>query len=429
MDARIRTAFRFVQLACGATVAVALLTPSVEAMPNFARQYGISCSSCHSVIPRLNEAGYEFRRAGFRMPDEIGKPRDVEKNRETASFIGANYFDARIQANASYLRRDHATDTGDYTAIGDNKYTNSQIELLEFTLYPLTGAFLKNWSTLTEISGSTDEIEVENAYVRYDVGNETNFYEFRGGVFHPFEGYGASDRPIGLSRPLIQTTATTNAVGDANGWTPWGFDESGVEGGFNLHKSSLSLAVFNGLIENADDPAQGGKLKKAAGSPTQNKKDLQLFFNQFFGKSEMAVSAYYYNGRISLGPATLYQNDFDRWAVYVTVPIKKLLLLGAYSQGSDKEVVTNLKTDNKGWFFEADGYLSEKLGLGARYDQFDPSDVIDANSVKAITAFVNSPLQNGLQFIAELKNKKTEHGPGNPDQTDNSLNIRAIYIW
>lgn len=40
-------------------------------MPNFVQRYNMTCSSCHTTIPRLNRFGYEFRRAGYRMPEEI----------------------------------------------------------------------------------------------------------------------------------------------------------------------------------------------------------------------------------------------------------------------------------------------------------------------------------------------------------------------
>jgi hypothetical protein len=45
----------------------------VFAMPLFARRLGAPCSTCHTSPPRLNETGYKFRAAGYRMPEEIGK--------------------------------------------------------------------------------------------------------------------------------------------------------------------------------------------------------------------------------------------------------------------------------------------------------------------------------------------------------------------
>ncbi|MFQ5668953.1 MAG: hypothetical protein ACE5HD_00360 [Acidobacteriota bacterium] len=411
----------------GAILAGFGFLPDAQAMPNFARQYEVACSVCHTIVPRLNKTGYDFRRAGFRMPDEIGNIRDFETERGTAAFKVANYFSARLQANLSWLNRDHTNSIGAYDPNGGTTNLNN-IEFKEFTLYPLTGGFLGNWAAESEISGGTDEIEVENAYVRYDAGDSDLYWQARLGVFHPFEGYGASDRPISITRPLIQTAGTVTASGEQNGWHPWGFDQAGIEGGFALGGTSLSVAVFNGLIENAGDPAQGGKLKKAAGSPSESDKDYQLFFNQFFGESEAAISAYYYEGRISLGDPMLFKNRFRRAALYGSLPLGKANLLGAYSWGEDRDALTRTTAENDGWFFEVDGYLSETLGIGARYEQFDPSDLIDNNDITAVSVFLNMPANNGLQWIAEYKHKTTEH-PAGPDQDEDSVNIRTIFIW
>src|ERR1041385_9540486 len=56
----------------GAFIWLAAL-PAANAMPLFARKYGVPCSTCHTTIPRLNETGYKFRAAGFRMLADIGK--------------------------------------------------------------------------------------------------------------------------------------------------------------------------------------------------------------------------------------------------------------------------------------------------------------------------------------------------------------------
>jgi len=401
---------------------VALVAVNVQAMPNFARQTGMTCADCHSIVPRLNRTGYEFRRAGFRSPDDIGETRDTDKDRDNADFKAGNYFAARIQMNSSYKSVDRGSSPKTHSA---------QIEFKEFTLYPLTGGFLGNWASESEISGGTDEIEVENGYLRYTGGNAKTYWHVRGGIFHPFEGYGASDRPLGLSRPFIQSKVTKNANGDKNGWRPWGFDQSGFEAGISHANTYISAAVFNGLMENAVDPAQGGGLKKQKGSPTENDVDFQLFVNQFIpvGKTDVAVSGYYYNGRLSLGAMdSLAQNDFQRYALYLTIPIQSVQLLGAYSGGKDTYKMTGVSIDNKGFFVELDNEFNENVGAGVRYDWFDPSDKTSNDIASAVSTFVNVPLNNGIQFLAEYKYSKTEMG-ANLDEKDNSINIRSIYIF
>lgn len=63
-------------------------------MPSFTRKYRVPCEACHDAptYPRLNDFGYKFRRAGFRLPEEIGQ--DV-----SADFNLGDYFAGRIQVS------------------------------------------------------------------------------------------------------------------------------------------------------------------------------------------------------------------------------------------------------------------------------------------------------------------------------------------
>ena len=61
---------RWTLRAAAALVAAALLSsaPSAHAIPAFARKYGTSCLTCHTVYPRLNPFGEAFRRNGYLFP-------------------------------------------------------------------------------------------------------------------------------------------------------------------------------------------------------------------------------------------------------------------------------------------------------------------------------------------------------------------------
>ena len=59
-----------------ATMAVAMLAPqSADAIPAFARQYKMSCTTCHAPFPRLKDYGLEFAANGFTIPEQ-DKDRD-----------------------------------------------------------------------------------------------------------------------------------------------------------------------------------------------------------------------------------------------------------------------------------------------------------------------------------------------------------------
>jgi hypothetical protein len=44
--------------------------PTASAIPAFARKYGTSCQTCHTIFPKLNPFGVAFRLRGYRMPNE-----------------------------------------------------------------------------------------------------------------------------------------------------------------------------------------------------------------------------------------------------------------------------------------------------------------------------------------------------------------------
>lgn len=57
----------------GALLALGLafsVEPPAFAGPQFSRQYNTSCSTCHTVYPKLNDFGKAFQNAGFQFPAE-----------------------------------------------------------------------------------------------------------------------------------------------------------------------------------------------------------------------------------------------------------------------------------------------------------------------------------------------------------------------
>lgn len=390
----------------------------VQAMPMFARKLDVGCATCHTTIPKLNETGYRFRAAGWRMPSDIGKPEDKPLN------LG-DYNSARIQA-----RYDGAT-----TTIGPVSSHKSQFTFHEFTFYPMTGSFDKYYSSLVELSFAPEEpAEVENGYLRINAGNDARFVEVRAGIFHPFEGYGASDRPVSINRPYLQTNAAN--FNQTTFFKPWGFDEAGAEVGLEYKRTSLRATVFNGLVVREEDgvfqafASQGGPLSKSTSLPSANTPDFQLFANQRLTDDGGGVSFYYYHGNLDLPIGTtgnVFQNSYDRVAVYGGYPAApKVMLLGAYQWGRD-DLAAGGTFSSRGAFGEVDLLLHQYATVGARYDWFDPARDKADNEIRGIVGFVNVPLQNGFQLIGEYQNKRTLRG-ANPKRTDNVFQVRLIVI-
>jgi hypothetical protein len=410
--------------------ALAVVARPASGMPNFARKYGWDCSMCHSTIPRLNEFGFQFRKAGYRPPNEIGVEQKVKFE---------DIFAARIQAQfASSHRNDQGVSTN-----------SNQLTLTEVTLYPISGSFGKYWSSLTELSIlNEDFVEIENAYVRHTRGNEKAWFSARIGIFHPFEGYGASDRPMSLARPFIQTEVA-NHNGSAF-FTPWNFDQAGLELAYVIGRTSFSATLFNGLIVENDGgaykgfPAAGGNLQKSKGFTDKNSKDIQLFVNHILKDDGSGISAYFYKGSIDVpipgttpdafGPATSFDNSFYRAAIYGSWQIvPKLGLQAGYQYGQDHYYDTATQSsdntfNSRGFFGEVFSPISDHLTVGARYDEFIPSTSKDQNKKNGVTLYGNIPLNDGFQAIAQYQHVQTQR-VGKDDLKDDNFQIRIIWIW
>jgi hypothetical protein len=93
---------RFCLLAAGIVVVGATIGASrADAMPMFARKYEVGCAYCHTTIPRLNQTGFKFRAAGFRLLETVGKPEPAKK------FELGDNFSARIQTRFDTQATNH----------------------------------------------------------------------------------------------------------------------------------------------------------------------------------------------------------------------------------------------------------------------------------------------------------------------------------
>jgi len=448
-----------------------IISKNSEAMPLFARKYSADCSMCHTNVPQLNRVGYEFRLAGYRMPEDIGK--------DEKTFKLENFFTARIQNRLQV--KDHNDDRAEKLNASKEatqglqlNYTHGGLEFYEATLYPLTGAWGKNFGSLVELSMSSGDIfEVENAFVRGVCGNENGWLQAKIGVMHPWEGIGASDRPIANTRPLFQKAPSTGSI-----FYLWNLDESGFELGYNLAKIGTSIAarIGNGIIYNKDvpvtqpsqaDPRQGGHLVPES-DPLTNAKDAnlyaglnspsyQIFINQFIN-DESAISLYVYQGQVKMPVnitkkrvAMLLQDDptnkfadvtssYTRiagYANYYVVPNKINVLAGVeYGTDSfdDSSIASLLKIgDSLGYFGEIDYHVSDKLGFEAQYSFYDPSNQIDNNSIQQILVAVNYRVNDYFQVITDYIYKNTQSTTAGGSQggniVDNTLLANFILIF
>ncbi len=405
---------------------------------------------CHEPVPRLNEFGYKFRAAGFRLPEEIGKGE--------ASGDYSNYIAARVVVSGTYQ-----SVVGSDNNTGVNTTALNDISFGPAAIYPLCGSFGGHISAFSEFEFTPgDGIDIDNAFIRYTVGEADNFWSFRAGIFHPIEGYGASDADamLGVSGQLFPGSGAMTLVGGNLTPTPYNITaaETGIEAGWNADRLSLRAGMFNGGYVGADGAFQsavGGSLTKQRGMPSYNTKEFRVFGNYILDEHGGSIAAYAFTGSVDLpNPDTnikdiagMFPDRYNRYGVFATTPtFSGFKVLAGLGLGTDKEWVTDTTTyhghvsadstaASMGYFGELDYRINKEWSIGGRYDFFNPitGSNYQNNEMTAISAFVNFCANNGLVIAGEVMRQQTAGGVDANNavlMTNNySATIKAFFIW
>ncbi|HEX4945272.1 MAG TPA: hypothetical protein VFZ34_01245 [Blastocatellia bacterium] len=390
---------------------------TASAMPMFARKHSVPCSTCHTSPPKLNEAGYKFRVAGFRFPGEDGSQKD---------FNFLDYSSVRLQLRYDASRTEAGTTTTD----------SYRFRVQAVEAYPLTGAWGKHFSTNFKVSWLSGDGSptIENAHVRYTREKAKTTYTVRAGIFHLYDGYEASDSPATISRPLMQTQ--TASFEQNTFFRTWGFDQLGVEVGLDHRRTSIRAAIFNGVELHRTQSglraysAQGGPLTREAALPSSNTPDFQVFVNQRLTRKGGSLALHYYHGNITLptaAPVNSFRNHFDRLAAYGSYPLAKRLNVAAGYQYGQDDRANGQSFKNQGAFVEASTPLANLSEVGFRYDFFDPARNRSSNETNGITTYANLWFKEQFRVVAEYQHRETTRGTL-PTQAVNAFQMRLIFI-
>jgi hypothetical protein len=457
---------------------------AMHSIPPFSRRLNVSCNYCHTTIPRLSATGYRFRAAGFRMPEDIGKE-------STKKYDFGDFFAARIQSRFDVQVTNQPNGAAVANLVNGQagpRTTTVSPSFQEATLYPLSGSWGKYFGSLSELSVSPEDFfEVENAYIRMVVGDTSAFFTSRVGIFHPWEGIGASDRPFSNGRPLFQSVVQSSG-GRAVPYVyqPWGLDEVGAEVGGEFDKLSVRGAILGGTFIRWDAeantflafPAQTGPWKganqavSALGKPfdyvSHNTPDFSANVTYTLTENGGGVSLLYYHGNIAtptkctdgtaigktnsagevcgvtastaaapfgavgntdfdFTSASAFRNDFDRIGLYGSYPLGQHFVPSVgYQHGQDHNP-DGSTFSSTGAFVEGTYLINKHATAGARYDWFHPNTSVN-NKQWAFTPYVNIPLQNGFQIIAEYQRRDFELAPGTFHRHNDTFQLRMIYI-
>lgn len=379
-----------IALACIVTTGVLLATVrESEAIPAWARKYGADCSMCHyPAIPRLNSFGQQFRRAGYRTPDEFGKEQDVTK-------VG-DFLSARTRVRFGY----------------ENKL--GQIERTEFTLNDVTlfyaGAFSRNFSGFLEPEIKSDGAIELVGQLQGVFGKSDRYVSVRMGQMHPFfkVGFGGWDRPSGISASPVFTAALTRA-GAVNGANfTFTKDQKGLEVAYVQGRGRLVAQVLNGL--------------NTAGSGTATRTDIDADKDYFVAYEHIlddiasGITAFYYKGTYpnvsspagSATPTAVSQRfNFYRLGItankIVPVEFGFFELQGGYVRSSDNvSAAVGPNVLGHAFYVESQQYLTgPEITFLERFSLIDAAAARNTVSRKDYMVGMVAPVQTWLRAAAE----------------------------
>ena len=356
-------------LPVSAAIAFSLFVPQrSQAIPAFARKYGVKCYACHIMPPALNKNGYMFKRLGYRMPpDEMDGTKPAPKVRELDSDIKWTITNAFALVTQGSFTQEKIT--------GDEQSSNTSFNLDKALLF--TGGSIPQtpFSYFAEFKLYEDgESAIEQAILGYTGGRANSSYFGKVGMMHAQEGDGTRAAMMFSLFPDPSITITNSSP------TNFTLDQHpvGINAGYTWASPYFKQAfgiqakVTNGV--NADG-------SEIIGDSNKNGKDFWMDADYLFGPDGGLTFLSYY------GHKNQIQNEGtpDEFTYYPTIRrngifgnylfFDHLDVLGGYIRAQDDwklavDGTTGRYTSN-GLRGEVDYYIQRGFALMARYDRLN----------------------------------------------------------
>jgi hypothetical protein len=131
---------------------------SANAIPAFARKYGLPCSACHEAWPKLNTFGQTFKDNGYQLMNEHDSP----------IWQNPSFWPVTFRITPNYHRESTNRVAIDQASGAEQKVTNQGFDLSGLDI--LTGGTLYNNISflVTPSADSSGAFHFESAWVRFD---------------------------------------------------------------------------------------------------------------------------------------------------------------------------------------------------------------------------------------------------------------------
>ena len=257
----------------------------INAVPAFARKYGLPCSACHTAWPKLNDFGIAFRDRGY----QIGNDRD------SPIWQNPSYWPSTARITPNW-HLEHTTNqqidsipgggTGSTLVAGNVTQHGMDLSGMDFWL---VGTLFKNISF--SVLPTTDPTAVwhfENAYVRFDNLKGSPWFNLKFGHFELNELISEKRFLFLSNNGGIYQSYHFVPPGDSNDFG-LGDNESGVE--LMGHNANSYTRYSVAILSSTEGGVNLTNSVTSGGTPAGRTYDVYATFDQAFSVSHDAMGA------------------------------------------------------------------------------------------------------------------------------------------
>jgi hypothetical protein len=356
-----------------AALGCAVLAPQpAQAIPAFARKFGVKCYTCHMIPPVLNKTGYMFKRLGYRMP-----PDEMDGSKLAPKIIDLDKKIPFSMTNSLALITQGSFNV-EKTNDGINPTSTSSFNLDEVAFFAAGTVPDSGFSYFThfELSQGGGSPFLEQAVMGYTAGRANSSFFVKAGQMHMQEGEGTratmfyslfpEPAPLLTNSSPINFSLDQHPVGVNVGYT-WASN-------YFKQVFAVSAKVTNGLNPDGSE---------ILFNSTKNSKDYWFDADYWFGP-DGGISFMTYQGTKDQVQNPGADNEFTfrprirRYGVggnYLF--FDKLDVLGGYLRSNDDwQDAAGAKLTNytsNGYRGEVDYYIQRGFAVMARYDRLSQS--------------------------------------------------------
>ncbi|GAV20625.1 hypothetical protein MMIC_P1597 [Mariprofundus micogutta] len=420
-----------------------------DAIPVFARKYGMSCNSCHTMFPKLSKMGVAFRERGFRFAegkDDLDSQDDRGKNFDTddspAAVFAAN-FPFTVRTQILYSGSGPIADVNDQPVMPGHR-----IGMLDGSL---TQDATGKWSSNNKVgfgefglisSGSYDnfswwmDANLNGIAMAEGVYFVDDLFKVRVGRVQNNVGYGMtmmSRRPLGFG--------SIDAAQMAGGSMLMMGDGISIHGTTNGDSGVGTLYNFSAFTYGKNGDADGlGNAINASLAGKQSGAIYGRIAQEIMDNYVIGVYGYQAKNWVSDamgGEAAMYMNmggaagvggaansmqftDVTRYGVDFALNYgEPLQLYGGFTFGKNTNPVTKQKLDVRGFTVAGEWLIQDGIMLGAKWDysrtdlQMLGNTKVRPKATQNITLFgLYQVAQNVQAFLSYTNSKNLVTGMG-----------------